>query len=235
MQETFLSVIVAALNEQAVIERCVRRLFAVYPEGCEVLVVDGGTDQTCQVVEGLCADFPRLRYVRNDNDRGKGHATRTGIASARADIMAEIDADLQFRPEEIPKLIEPLQTGQADVVLGSRFTRGSVRRAGSETFLRHFGNRVTSLYASLLYWHRMTDVLAGMSAWTRRVVETIQLKSDNYSYAVELPVKALRKGLRVVDVPVTFEPRKGGHSRVNVVCDGLALLRDTTRFRLGLR
>lgn len=230
-----LSVIVAAFNEEETIERCVRRILTVFPEDCEVLVVDGGTDRTGEIVQGLVSEFPALRYIHNANDRGKGHAIRTGVEAARAEIMAQIDADLQFLPEDLPRLIEPIESGRADVVLGSRFTHDSVRRPGSTPFFRTLGNKTASLYASLLFWHRMTDVQAGMKAWTRDAMRAIALKSDNYSYEVEIPVKALRRGLRVVDVPITTDARLGGETCVNVVFDGIALLRDITLFRLRLK
>ena len=235
MSELELSVIVAAFNEEKTIEHCVRRILEVYPEQCEILVVDGGTDGTRGVVERLADENPAVRYVRNENDLGKGHATRTGIDAARADVMTQIDADLQFLPEELPRLVQPIHEGRADVVLGSRFRKGAERRPGSTPFFRTLGNKTASAYASLLFWHRMTDVQAGMKAWTREAATQIDLKSNNYSYEVEIPVKALKKGLRVVDVPITTDARQGGETCVNVVTDGVVLLMDITRFRLGLR
>jgi glycosyltransferase involved in cell wall biosynthesis len=230
-----LSVIVAAFNEQDTIENCVRQIFEVYPQQCELLVVDGGTDDTEGVVKALVGEFPQLRYVRNHDDRGKGHAIRTGIAEARAEVMAQIDADLQFLPSDLPQLVAPIDENRADVTLGTRFATGSVRRPGSTPMFRRWGNKFASFYASLLYWHRMTDVQAGMKAWTRQAAELIDLQSDNYSYEVEIPIKALRNKLRVVDVPITTDARQGGETCVNVVFDGVALLRDITRFRLGLK
>lgn len=230
-----ISIIVATFNEEGTIEACVRRIFAVFPAGCEVLIVDGGSDRTAEIARNLTVEFPEARLIRNENDRGKGHATQVGISSARGRVMAEIDADLQFLPEELPRLIQPLLDGKADVALGSRFLPGSTRRPGSTTRLRTFGNWTTSLYASLLFGQRMTDVLAGMSAWTRDAARKIAIRSDNYSYEVEIPVKALRAKLRVIDVPVTTDARQHGHSCVNVVWDGLAILRDITLFRFGLR
>lgn len=235
MQKPDLSVIVAAFDEQATIERCVREIFAVFPDGCELLVVDGGSDRTGDIVRQLTDEYPGLGYVRNENDRGKGHAIRTGIAAARADVMAQIDADLQFLPKELPQLIAPILQNAADVTLGTRFTHGSVRLRGSTPWLRSLGNKTASWYASILFRHRMTDVQAGMKAWSRDAIDKIDLKSDNYSYEVEIPVKAIKSGLRVVDVPITTDARQGGETCVNVVWDGLALLRDITRFRLGLK
>ncbi|REJ88382.1 MAG: glycosyltransferase family 2 protein [Planctomycetota bacterium] len=230
-----ISVIVATFNEQNTIEECVRRLFAQFPSDCEVLVVDGGNDETGSVVNSLCSEFRLLRYIRNEDDRGKGHATKVGIAESVGRYLVEIDADMQFVPEEIPRLLAPLQAGQADVALGSRFMRDSVCKPGSTTPLRTFGNYTTSLYASILFGRRMTDVLAGMTAWTRHAAQVAAIVSDNYSYEVELPVKALKRGLRVVDVPVTTLARQEGRSNVHVVTDGLTILRDITLFRLGLR
>ena len=100
---------------------------------------------------------------------------------------------------------------------------------------RRWGNKSASFYASLLFFHRMTDVQAGMKAWTRSAAEMIDFRSDNYSYEVEIPIKALRRSLRVVDVPITTDARQGGETCVNVVFDGIALLRDITYFRLGLK
>ncbi len=233
MSEPHLTIIVAAFNEQETIEACVRRVFAVYPDDCELLVVDGGSDGTGDIVTGLADDYPLLRYIHNDNDRGKGHAIRTGIEAARSNVMAQIDADLQFLPEELPQLVEPIKTDHADVTLGSRFLSDSIRRKGSTPWFRSLGNKSASGYASILFGHRMTDVQAGMKAWTRQAAQAIDLKSDNYSYEVEIPVKALRAGLRVVDVPITTDSRQGGQTNVNVVYDGIPLLRDITLFRLG--
>ena len=150
MNQPSLSVIVTSMNEDATIEECIRRIFAVYIDDCEVVVVDGGSDRTGEIVQKLCDEFPGLRYIRNENDRGKGHAVRIGIDESKADIMAQIDSDLQFHPEELPRLTQPIREGKADVTLGSRFMNGSVRNSGSTPWHRTFGNRAISLYTSVL-------------------------------------------------------------------------------------
>jgi hypothetical protein len=88
-----------------------------------------------------------------------------GLAAVRAPLVAQVDADLQFLPEELPQLVEPLQAGRADLVLGSRFMRGSTRRPGSTPRIPTMENWITSAYASVLFGQRMTDILAGMKAW----------------------------------------------------------------------
>lgn len=149
--------------------------------------------------------------------------------------MAQIDADLQFLPEELPQLLAPLEAQTADVVLGSRFLPQSVRLPGSTPPLRTFGNHVTSNFASLLVWHSMSDILAGMKAWTRTAAEKIPLRCLHCSYDAEIAVKAVMCGLRVVDVPITTDARKAGNSQIHVARDGIVILRDILLFRLGLR
>jgi dolichol-phosphate mannosyltransferase len=235
MSHPEISVLVTCFNEERSIEACIRRVMAVYPDNCELLVIDGGFDQTGDIVRRLESEFSGLRYIRNDNDRGKGHAVQTGIAAATGNLQAQIDADLQFLPEELPKLIAPLQAGCADVTLGSRFLPDSVRLPGSTPRLRTVGNHLTSALASLLVRQRMTDILAGMKAWTRSAAEKIPLRCLHCSYDAEIAVKAVLNGLRVVDVPITTDARKEGVSQIHVVRDGLVILRDIVLFRLDLR
>lgn len=230
---TRVTVLIATFDEEENIEACVRRVAAVELGDREILVVDGGHDRTGLIVRALSRTLP-VRYVRNEGDRGKGHAIRTGCAEAAGEVIAQIDADLQFLPEELPRLIAPILEGRADVVLGSRFARASVRRPGSTPLLRTLGNKLASGYASILFGHRMTDVQAGMKAWSRRAMERLgPLTSDDYAYEVEIPARALRAGLRVIDVPITTEARAAGETKVNVVLDGIPLLASISRFRLG--
>ncbi|MBI1349341.1 glycosyltransferase [bacterium] len=227
--------IITTLNEEAAIEACLRRTIAVLGDDAEVLVIDGGRDRTGEIVTALSAEFPAIRYVKNVNDRGKGHAVHEALARARGRLLIQIDADLQFLPEEIPLILLPLREQKADLVLGSRFASGATRLPGSTPPLRTFGNWLTSGYASLLFGHRMTDLLAGMKAWRREVTEQIRLVSENCSYDAELPVKTVAAGFRVVDVPVTTDARQGGVSAIRVFRDGRRILWDVTCYRLGLK
>ena len=125
-----------------------------------------------------------VNYILNQPDRGKGDAIRNGIHASTGKIIVQIDADLQFLPEEIPSLIEPILKNKADMTLGSRFTKGSKKLDGN--FLRSGGNLIVSLWASFLCGQKITDALAGMKAWRREVTESFSLTSYTYSYEVEL-------------------------------------------------
>ncbi len=207
---------------------CLKRIVAAFPQA-EVLVVDGGTDHTEQIVTAFCQIFSSVRYIRNFPDLGKGHAIRTGISQSSRNIICQLDADLQFHPEELTNLALPIITNEADMVLGSRFTKGSIRSPGSTPWFRFLGNHLMSLYASLLTRHRMTDVLAGVKAWRSEVTKSFPLKSNSYSYEVELPMKAIRNGWRVIDVPVSTEARLSGMSSVHAIRDGWNIFKDINK------
>lgn len=226
------SIIVPTRNEAQVVGSCVERIFAACPQA-EVLVVDGGDDDTEAVLAPHGRRWPRLRYLRNRPDRGKGHAVAVGVRESRGDLLAELDADLQFHPEELPRLLEPLRADRADLVLASRFLSTSTRAPGSVPGARGMGNRAISALASGLCGHWMSDVLAGMKAWRRAVTSSFTWESDGFSYEVELPIKALRRGFRVVEIPVTTEPRRTGSSSVRVLRTGAALVADMLWFRFG--
>lgn len=226
-----LSILIAAHDEEASIEACLRELSRVFGRGTEILVIDGGDDRTGARVRALQREIHGLRYIRNEPDYGKGHAIRRGIREARGRFMAQLDADLQFLPSDIPRLLEPLQRGAADVVLGSRFTEGSRRLPGGTPLVRTLGNHVVSAYASALCRQRMTDVLAGIKTWTQAAIDKLDLKSNGYSYEVEIPMRAIARGLRVIEMPVTTQPRHAGESNVDVFRVGSRMLLDISRFR----
>lgn len=225
-----LSILVCAFNEEAAISGTLADLAEHAPRGCEILVVDGGNDRTGEIVRSLEPSMHGLRHVAHHGDRGKGHAVRTGISMARGRYQVQFDADGQFFARDIAQVIAPLAEGRADVVLGSRFLPAS--GADPEASLsRSLGNHVLSGWASLLFLHRMTDVLAGLKAWTAEAGRVIDLKSDRFEYEVEIPARALRRGLRVMDVPVSTRERGHGESKVPVVRTGLRVLTATARFR----
>lgn len=226
-----LSIIIPTFNESRNIRRCLERTVQALPDA-EILVVDGGTDETENIVKEFALRYPNIKYVNNKPDLGKGHAIRTGINNATQDIIAQLDADLQFSPEELKSMTYPILSGEADFVMGSRFLPNSLRKAGSTPLARTLGNKSISLLASILFAHRMTDVLAGFKVWKKEVTKSFTLSSDNYSYEVELPIMALKNGFRVIDFPVSTDPRIEGESTVRVFKVGFQIIRDILRFRL---
>ena len=160
------TIIISCFNEEANIEKCIRSVASAMPES-EILVVHGGTDRTSEIATRLKTEIPAVRVVRNENDRGKGHAIRKGIECATHDVMAQFDADNQFFATDLPALVDPILEGRADVTLGSRFLPSADRSAYKPSFFRDYGNRTLSAYVGLLCGKKVTDVTAGVKAWTR--------------------------------------------------------------------
>lgn len=224
------SVIVAVFREEASISSTLDDLAAHLPEGAEVIVVDGGDDGTGAIVRARAETWPGLRHIAHHGDRGKGHAIRTGMAEARGRVQCQFDGDGQFLAADLAALMRPVVTGEADVVLGSRFLTAR-RGDGGGAWIRNLGNRVVSGFAGLLFGRRMTDVLAGVKAWSGEVVPLVSPRSDGFEYEVEIPARALRAGLRVVEVPVDTRAREAGDSKVSVVRTGARILFATLMFR----
>ncbi len=223
-----LSILIPCKREEGSIASCLERTIKTYPDA-EILVIDSGLDATLEIVKSFQKNSPALHYVRCDPDRGKGDAIRQGIEKSSRALIAQIDADLQFFPEDLPMLIKPLLQDKADMVLGSRFMKDSYNE--SSLSLRSLGNQVVSQWTSWLFGQEITDALAGIKAWKREVTQTFTLNSYNFSYEVELFAKAIRKGFRITDVAVRYQNRKEGESKVHLLKAGCLILKDSLKFR----
>ncbi len=194
------SVVIPTLNEAASIGRVLDDLPARLVS--EVIVVDGGSvDGTPSVAERLGA-----RVVREPR-RGYGRACLTGLRCATdPQIVVFLDGDYSDRPAELPRLLDPIVQGQADVVLGSRL--GELRRPGAMPWHAVLGNRVAAALVNRLYRLSVTD-LGPFRAARYDVLAQLDLVEATYGWAAEMIVKAARHGFRVTEVPVSYYPRIG--------------------------
>ncbi len=232
MPSPSLSIVVPAFNEEASIATCLRELRNVLPPDSEILVIDGGSDRSLEIVQEIAQADPRVRYWRNKNDRGKGHAIRTGIATAKAGVIAFFDADLQFYAEDLLKLTQPLIDGKVDVTIGSRFRRESAKDTQANP-IRSAGNWIVSAFVTILFGQRITDALAGVKAMTRQAAAKIDLQSDSFEYEVEIVANAIRHGLRLKEIPIDTRHRAAGESKVSIFQIGARILLSTLHFRFS--
>jgi glycosyltransferase involved in cell wall biosynthesis len=206
-----LAVVIPAKDEEATIGELVTRVGRVRVPGHElhpIVVDDGSTDRTAEIARNLGAVVVGHRV-----NRGLGAALRTGLRAAvevGASAVAYLDADLEYFPEDIPKLVEPILTGRADYVLGSRFM-GGVR---GMKLHRRFGNRVFNALLLLLVRRRITDAQTGMRAFSGEAAGRAEIIHD-YNYAQVLTLDLLRKGFRMEEVPIRYRVREHGISFVN--------------------
>ncbi|HEV8659289.1 MAG TPA: glycosyltransferase [Thermoanaerobaculia bacterium] len=199
-----LSVIVPCYNERATVAELLRRVKEV-PIDKEIIVVDdASTDGSRDVVASLAQQWPEIRHLLQGVNQGKGAAIRRGIAEARGDIVLIQDADLEYDPEEYPKLVQPILNGHADVVYGSRF-EGYPRRVMlywhrlGNTFLTFLSNMTTNL--------DLTDMETCYKAFRREVIQSIPIRSDRFGFEPEITAKVAKRGYRIFEVPISYYGR----------------------------
>jgi glycosyltransferase involved in cell wall biosynthesis len=206
-----LAVVVPAKNEEATIGELLDRVTRVRVPGHDVYAIvvdDGSADRTPKI-----ARERKAIVVRHPRNRGLGAAMRTGLQAAveaGASAVAYLDADLEYYPEDIPRLVEPILAGRADYVLGSRFL-GGVR--GMRLY-RRLGNHAFTALLALLTRRWISDGQTGMRAFSREAASQAEIIHD-YNYAQVLTLDLLRKGFRMEEIPIRYRVREHGASFVN--------------------
>jgi len=224
-----LYVIVPVFNERNTVVEVLRRMRAVeLPDGIdrEILVVDdGSTDGTRDVLNQLRDST--VRILLHDDNRGKGAAVRTGLQVASGDYVLIQDADLEYDPEDWPKLIAPVMRGRAQVVYGSRFT-GERRNM---LFLHWIGNRMLSLVTNVLYNTTLSDMETCYKLFERDVITQIHLRARRFDFEPEVTAKVLRRGIRIYEVPISYSGREFDEGKKITWHDGFAALWTLVKYR----
>ncbi len=222
-----LSVIVPVYDERNTVVEIVRRMRAVdLPVELEIVIVDdGSTDGTREVLRQL-ADST-VRVISHDVNRGKGAAIRSGLAQVTGDLVLVQDADLEYDPEDWPKLLNPIMRGKARVVYGSRFT-GERRNM---LFLHWVGNRFLSLVTNVLYNTTLSDMETCYKLIDRRVIDRLQLRSQRFEIEPELTSKILKLGVRIYEVPISYAGREFHEGKKITWRDGFLALWTLVKYR----
>lgn len=208
-----LSIIIPVYNEKKTIEEILRRLMAVKIPGVsrEVIIVDDGSkDGTREILAKIKGRYPRFKIYYHSKNQGKGAAVRTGLRFTTGDYVIIQDADLEYNPQDIPKLLKPIQEGKAQVVYGSRLKRWpNLKRDESRPrfLLHYFGNRFLSLITSLFYGQWITDMETCYKLFPKKAVKGMQLKARSFDFEPEITSKLLKKGYRILEIPIVTEPR----------------------------
>ncbi|NLO73314.1 MAG: glycosyltransferase family 2 protein [candidate division WS1 bacterium] len=222
-----LSVIMPVYNEAATVEEIVCRVLAEPHEKELIIVDDGSTDGTSELLQHLASGEPRIRLLRQDPNQGKGAAVRRGLEEARGDILLIQDADLEYDPADYSILLKPIEEGRADAVYGSRFL--GVHRAF--LFWHLVGNRFLTFLTNLLYNATLTDMETCYKAIRREFLEGVRLRSNTFDIEPEITAKLLKRRARLYEVPISYYGRDFSEGKKIHWHDGLRALWTLLKYR----
>ncbi len=232
--EPDLSIVVPVFNERENLEPLVDGLkdaMGKWKYATEVVMVnDGSSDDSWELMQKLAAREGFLRTVRHDRNRGFGAALKTGYGNARGKVIATMDADLTQDPGQIASFMEKIGQG-ADIVVGSRYVQGG--EMIDVAAHRRMVSAIGRLVVTVLFRLPIKDVTNGFRAIRKSVVDGLQLKSDSFNILPEMIVKAHRKGCSITEVPMTLTKRKFGVSKMNPLKDYLLEISTLLKLRFG--
>jgi glycosyltransferase involved in cell wall biosynthesis len=201
-----LSVVIPCYNEGQTIRQVLERVLAVkLPVEREIVIVDDCSKDGTRDYLSTLADNPLVKVCYHEVNKGKGAALRTGFSNASGDIILIQDADLEYDPDEYPKLLKPILNGKADIVYGSRFQGGETHRV--LYFWHSVGNRFLTLISNMFTNLNLTDMEVCYKVFRRGVIEEIELREDRFGFEPEFTAKVARLGRPIYEVGVSYYGR----------------------------
>jgi dolichol-phosphate mannosyltransferase len=228
-----ISIIVPVYNEVRTIDVLLEKVRRS-PVEKEIIVVDGNSQDGTRELLHEQEKVPGTRVIYQDARKGRGNALKVGLRAARGDLIIFQDADLELDPNDYPALIEPILSGEADVVFGSRFLRGRP----AMTFLQYWGNKAMNLAINVLFMRelkgqRLTDVETCYQVFRRRCLRGMTIRNNEFAFTVELTARLVLAGFRIREIPISYFPRGRAEGKKVYWGDGVASLLTLLRVRLG--
>jgi glycosyltransferase involved in cell wall biosynthesis len=222
-----LTVIMPVFNERATVAEVIRRMRAVeLPVTLQIIAVDDGSSDGSDKVLGAIEDST-VRVLRHQHNEGKGAAVRTALVEARGDLVLIQDADLEYDPNDWPKLLDPILRGKARVVYGSRFTGERKNMLP----LHWVGNRLLSLLTNVLYSSTLSDMETCYKLFDSQILEGLRILSNRFEFEPEITAKVLRRGHRIYEVPISYAGREQGEGKKITWRDGFGAFTALIKYR----
>ncbi len=225
------SVVIPVYNEANTVAEILRRVQAVKLKKEVIVVDDGSTDGTAELLAEYRDQQGRepIKVIRHTRNRGKGAALRAGFEAVSGDVVIIQDADLEYDPRDYRKLLKPIVDGDADVVYGSRFL-GFPRRV--HPFWHAVANRILTVLSNMLTNLNLTDMETGFKVFKAEILRSMRLRSNRFDFEPEITAKIAKMGYRVYEVPVSYSERNHREGKKIGWRDGISALWSILRFNL---
>jgi len=220
-----LSVIIPVYNEKNTLEKILDKVLAVPLEKEVILVDDCSKDGSREILKNM--NRSGVVTVFHDVNKGKGAAIRTGLQYVTGDVVVIQDADLEYAPNEYLKLIEPIKSGHADVVYGSRFS-GKTEKMSLAHYL---GNKVLTIATNILYGTKLTDMETCYKMVKVPIFKSLKLRANRFDFEPEITAKLLKSGKKIIEIPISYEGRHWTEGKKITWKDGLAALLSIIKYR----
>jgi glycosyltransferase involved in cell wall biosynthesis len=232
-KKTQLSIIIPCYNEEHTLEKVVQRVLEVQDQhlSVEIIVVDDhSTDQSASLAGSLSLQHPEMKLFMHDKNMGKGAALHTGIAQATGDFVAIQDADLEYDPFDLKKLIVPLIHNKADVVIGSRFLSSGTRRILN--FWHSLLNKFLTIISNMLTDLNLSDMETCYKVFRRDVIQSLDLKEKRFGFEPEVIAKIAHKKLRIFEIGISYYGRSYAEGKKINAKDGWRALYCILKYNL---
>ncbi len=226
-QRPLLSVIMPVYNEERTLAEILDRVEAVPIDKEIIMIDDGSTDRSIEIAETRTNE--RVRLIRHDKNTGKAGALATGFKEARGRIVIIQDADLEYDPAEFSQIIEPIVTGAADVVFGSRF-QGKNEKV--HLFFHYVANRLLTLLSNICTNLNLSDMECCYKAFRREVIQAISIESGRFAVEPELTQKIAKMNLRIFEVPCSYDGRQYSDGKKIGFADAIEAVMAIIRFKV---
>ena len=227
-----LSVVIPVYNEHETINEILAAVRAVELEKEIILVDDFSTDGTRDKLQQI-EQSGTAKVLYHEKNRGKGAALRTGFKAATGDLVIIQDADMEYDPQEYPKLIQPILDGKADVVYGSRFAGGESHRV--LYFWHCVGNRFLTLLSNCLTNLNLTDMETCYKVFRREIIQSVDIREDRFGFEPEITAKIARMGCRIYEVGISYSGRTYEKGKKIGWKDGMRAIWCILKYNLGHR
>lgn len=217
-----LSVVIPVYNERDTIREIIKRVSEVEINKEIIVVDDFSTDGTREILDSLSKDYPEIKILYHQNNQGKGAALRTGFSHAQGDIVVVQDADLEYNPQEFPKLLKPILDGRADVVYGSRFLGSEEHRV--LYFWHYVGNKFLTLISNMFTNLNLTDMETCYKMFRREVLKKIKIEENRFGFEPEITAKVAKLGCKVYEVGISYSGRDYSQGKKITWKDGIRAL-----------